>query len=133
NHFQACRFGLQGSYVTPDGQRLRLIDHLRALFQRLMPIADELGTGDMLVALRDESIRNGNDARWLRSQFHRLRDLPLVVESMTRAWRGEGEVAPPAAVPRRRIRATSEAVHGGGQALAPTEVGVPGWRPDRLH
>lgn len=133
NHFQACRFGLQGSYVTPDGQRLRLIDHLRDLFQRLLPIADELGTGDMLAALRDESIRNGNDARWLRSQFHRVRDLPLVVDSMTRAWRGEGEAAPPAEVPRRRIRATSEPVHGGVQALATPEVGVPGWRPDRLH
>ena len=134
NHFQACRFGLQGSYVTPDGQRLRLIDHLRGLFQRLMPIADELGTGDMLVALRDESIRNGNDARWLRSQFHRLRDLPLVVESMTHAWRGERETAGAAAeVPRRRIRATSEPVHG-VQALATPEAGVtPGWRPDRLH
>src|SRR3546814_11640316 len=72
NHFQACRFGLQGSYVTPDGQRLRLIDHLRGLFQRLMPIADELGPGDMLVSLRDESIRHRKDAPWLRNQFHRL-------------------------------------------------------------
>ena len=134
NHFQACRFGLQGSYVTPDGQRLRLIDHLRSLFQRLMPIADELGTGDMLVALRDESIRSGNDARWLRGQYHRVRDLPLVVEAMARAWRGEREANPATEVPRRRIRATSEPVPGGVQALATPEAGVtPGWRPDRLH
>ncbi|KAG1393808.1 hypothetical protein G6F59_014295 [Rhizopus arrhizus] len=44
NHFQACRFGLQGSYVTPEGQRMRLMDHLRALFQRLMPVAEELAS-----------------------------------------------------------------------------------------
>ena len=85
NHFQACRFGLQGSYVTPDGQRMRLIDHLRALFQRLIPVAEELGTGDMIAALRDDAMRSGNDSRWLRNQFHRLRDLPLVVEAMSTA------------------------------------------------
>ena len=111
NHFQACRFGLQGSYVTPDGQRMRLIDHLRALFQRLIPVAEELGTGDMIAALRDDAMRSGNDSRWLRNQFHRLRDLPLVVEAMSTAWRGSNREPAPAelaAVLRRRIRATSE-------------------------
>lgn len=133
NHFQACRFGLQGSYVTPDGQRLRLMDHLRALFQRLMPVAEELGTGDIIASLRDEAMRSGNDARWLRSQFHRLRDLPLVVESMSQAWRGESAqmVAPaePTAVLRRRIRATSEPM----QPLSPAEPGVTAPLPERLH
>jgi carboxylate-amine ligase len=133
NHFQACRFGLQGSYVTPDGQRLRLMDHLRALFQRLMPVAEELGTGDMIAALRDESLRSGNDSRWLRSQFHRLRDLPLVVEAMSNAWRGvaAGAAAPaePTAVLRRRIRATSEPM----QPLRASEPGVSVPLPERLH
>lgn len=135
NHFQACRFGLQGSYVTPDGQRLRLIDHLRSLFLRLMPIAEELGTRDMLATLQDESIRNGNDARWLRGQFHRVRDLPSVVESMTRVWRGERETSAIAVeVQRRRIRATSEPVHGSVQALATPDPGLAsGWGSDRLH
>lgn len=133
NHFQACRFGLQGSYVTPDGQRLRLMDHLRALFQRLMPVAEELGTGDMIAALRDEAMRSGNDARWLRSQFHRLRDLPLVVESMSQAWRGESTQAAapaePTAVLRRRIRANSEPM----QPLSAAEPGVTVTLPERLH
>ena len=90
---------------------MRLIDHLRALFQRLIPVAEELGTGDMIAALRDDAMRSGNDSRWLRNQFHRLRDLPLVVEAISTAWRGSNrEPAPaePAAVLRRRIRATSE-------------------------
>ena len=124
--------GLQGSYVTPDGQRLRLMDHLRALFQRLMPVAEELGTGDMIATLRDEAMRSGNDSRWLRSQFHRLRDLPLVVESMSQAWRGEAAQAAPAeptAVLRRRIRATSEPM----QPLSPAEPGVTAPLPERLH
>jgi carboxylate-amine ligase len=89
NHFQACRFGLHGAYVTPEGRRVRLGDHLRTLLERLEPIADELGTADMLRALRDGARRDGNDAHWMRAEFQRLGDLPAVVESMARAWRGE--------------------------------------------
>lgn len=130
NHFQACRFGMQGSYVTPDGRRMRLIDHMRELFQRLMPIAEELGTGDMLATLQDEAIRNGNDARWMRGEFHRMRDLPSVVESMTRVWRGKPDISAAVEVPRRRIRATSEPRMGSVQALVAPEGGL---LSDRLH
>lgn len=139
NHFQACRFGLQGSYVTPDGQRLRLIDHLRGVFGRLMPVAEELGTADMLGSLRDDALKSGNDARWLRGQFHRLRDLPMVVDAMTTAFRGDGGLAAvsssapavdPSAVVRRRVRATSEPLGGVGvQSLVEPD----GLRPRRLH
>jgi carboxylate-amine ligase len=116
NHFQACRFGLHGSYVTPEGERMRLSDHLRGLLQRLMPIAEELGCADMLGALRDEVQHAGNDARVLRAEFHRLRELPLVVERMAQLWRGESEPREEfegvATLPyaRRRIRAASEPV-----------------------
>jgi carboxylate-amine ligase len=112
NHFQACRFGLHGSYVTPDGERMRLGDHLRALLQQLMPVAEELGTVNMLQTLRDELQHGGNDARWLRAEFHRLRDLSAVVEGMTRRWRGDGTASAAALVEtvrgRRRIRAHTE-------------------------
>ena len=84
----------------------------------------------MIAALRDDAMRSGNDSRWLRNQFHRLRDLPLVVEAMSTAWRGSNrEPAPaePAAVLRRRIRATSEPM----AALPGAEPGV--IVPDRLH
>ncbi|AZY47905.1 YbdK family carboxylate-amine ligase [Bordetella avium] len=122
NHFQACRFGLHGSYVTPGGQRVRLADHLKALFVRLMPVAEELGTTDILQSLRDEMQRGGNDARWLRAQFHRTRELSGTVEAMTQVFRGESAAqrrAPQAA--RRRIRASSE-------PLGPMSM----W-PERLH
>lgn len=114
NHFQACRFGLHGAYVTPDGERVRLGDHLRLLMQRLVPVAEELGTLDMLSSLLENLQRNGNDARWIRAEQHRLRELPAVVASMTRLWRGEGAVGaaeiPVVELPtgRRRVRAYSE-------------------------
>ena len=98
----------------------------------LLPVAEELGTGDMIASLRDEAMRSGNDSRWLRSQFHRLRDLPLVVESMSQAWRGEvAQAAPaePTAVLRRRIRATSEPM----QPLSTAEPRVTAPLPERLH
>lgn len=114
NHFQACRYGMHGAYVTPEGERVRLGDHLRALLQRLMPVAEELGTADMLQTLRDELQHGGNDARWLRSEFHRLRDLPAVVEGMTRRWRGDGVAAGEALADKvgghRRIRAHTEPI-----------------------
>lgn len=132
NHFQACRFGLHGSYVTPDGQRVRLVDHLRALFDRLAPVAEELGTGDMLQTLRDEILRNGNDARWLRGQFLKVRELPLVVESMAQNWRGQGVQDTPPSAGRRRIRATSEPVGGVCALSTPQGDPLPGWA-ERLH
>lgn len=129
NAFQACRFGVQGHYVTPVGERLRLVDHLRGTFGRLMPIAEELGTSDMLATLREDTISRGNDARWMRNQFHKLRSLPSVVQSMTDTFRGTGEVS--SAVPaRRRIRAGAEQVVD-VQALSAPEHGL--WVPNRLH
>ncbi|MDQ8034697.1 glutamate--cysteine ligase [Bordetella genomosp. 1] len=138
NHFQACRFGLHGSYVTPSGERVRLSDHLRTLFTRLMPIAEEMGTADMLAALRDEILRTGNDARWLRNQFHRVRELPLMVESMTRAWRGDranaGVQGPDQGAVRRRIRATSEPLQAAlATPMTPAQAEATSAWPPRLH
>jgi carboxylate-amine ligase len=136
NHFQACRFGLHGSYVTPQGDRLRLIDHMRALFARLMPVAKELGTRKMLTQLCDETLHGVNDARWLRNQYNRLRELPMVVESMVHLWRGEVvPVATPAdsSLLLRRLRATSEPLSASVKSLAAPEAGMSvGW-PERLH
>ena len=124
NHHQACRFGLHGNYVSADGSRMRLADHLRQTFERLMPVADELGTADMVAALRDDVQKNGNDARWMRSQYNRLRDLPGVVEAMTHAFQGGREAGAQQATlehvaNRRRIRATSEPLHPVQQLAKP--------------
>ena len=111
NVFQASRFGTQAHYVTPRGERLRLADHLRATFERLMPVASELGTTDMLSALGENIAKQGNDARWMRTHFQKVRSLPLLVQSMTRAFRGSHDLAPPnltRSTQRRRVRARSE-------------------------
>ncbi|VGO08247.1 FIG074102: hypothetical protein [plant metagenome] len=132
NHFQACRFGLHGNYVTPDGQRMRLADHLRDTFEQLMPVADELGTLDMLSGLREDVRKNGSDARWMRAQFNRLRDLPAMVDAMTHAFDGGREKAvqqttPEQAATRRRIRATSEPM------MAVQTLATPDVPPGTLH
>lgn len=124
NHFQACRFGLHGNYVTPDGERMRLADHLRATLALLAPVAEELGTRDMLGALHDDLFSQGNDARWLRNQFNRVRELPALVELMVQAFQSGRDAAQdrherlaPAGQARRRVRAASEPLQGGVQAL----------------
>lgn len=89
NHFQACRFGLQGSYAPPQGEPMRLIDHLRGTFERLMPIAESLGTADLLESLRLGCVEQGNGARWMRNRFTRMRALPEVVSDMAGVFRGE--------------------------------------------
>src|SRR5690606_30819139 len=76
NRFQAARFGLQAAYVTPSGERVRLIDHLRQTFDQIMPIADELGTPDMIGALRAQALTRGNDATWMREHSCKLGSLP---------------------------------------------------------
>ena len=111
NVFQASRFGTQAHYVTPRGERLRLADHLRATFERLMPVASELGTTDMVSTLGENIAKQGNDARWMRTHFQKVRSLPLLVQSMTRAFRGSHDLAPPnltRSTQRRRVRARSE-------------------------
>ena len=124
NHFQACRFGLHGNYVAADGQRLRLVDHVRGLLEQLMPVADELGTTDLLAVLRDEAIRQGNDARWLRAQYGKLRDLPGVVDAMVQAFRSGRDGVQLREQPRRRVRAASEPLRG-VHSLATPEGLVP--------
>jgi carboxylate-amine ligase len=115
NVFQASRFGMQGHYVTPSGERLRLLDHLRGTFGRLAPIAEELGTTEMVSALWADSLKHGNDARWMRHAYHQSRNLVSVVQAMVDRFGGrdaqsvevEAALRPPERE-RRRIRASSE-------------------------
>ncbi len=110
NRFQASRFGLQASYVTDTGERMRLIDHLRMTFDQVMLVADELGTTDLVGALQAEALKMGNDARWMRARFNQYRHLPSVVAAAADLWRGSDIAAQPA---RRRVRASSEPIHSG--------------------
>ena len=128
NHFQACRFGLQGSYVTPDGQRMRLID------PRAVPAPDSGGRR----AGHRRHDRGPARRRHAQRQRFALAAQPVPPPARPAAGGGghvhglarlEREPAPaePAAVLRRRIRATSEPM----AALPGAEPGV--IVPDRLH
>lgn len=114
NRFQATRFGLHGNYVDPAHGRIRLSEHLRMTFDRLMPVARGLGTSDLLEALRDEVLTNGGDCNWLRAQYNRGEEIAEVVEAAVGAWRGEapaqGEPRLPDMPARRRVRASSEPI-----------------------
>lgn len=114
NRFQATRFGLHGNYVDPVRGRMRLSDHLRATFDKLMPVARELGTADLLETLRDETFSQGGDSKWLRERFNLNGEIAEVVEAAVGAWRGEAVAGTEPRVPelpaRRRVRASSEPI-----------------------
>ena len=133
NRFQACRFGLQGNYVDPVHGRMRLMDHLRMTLDQLAPVAEELGTTSLLQALRNGALKQGCDARWLRTQFHRSRELPAVVQASVAAWRGQVpqcvDLSPLAVIPRRRVRAGAEAIMPVDGLALPQ----PGQAPEALH
>jgi len=114
NRFQATRFGLHGNYVDPVHGRMRLSDHLRATFDKLMPVARGLGTADLLETLRDETFSQGGDSKWLRDRFNQHGEIAEVVEAAVGAWRGEAAAAAEPRIPelpaRRRVRASSEPI-----------------------
>jgi carboxylate-amine ligase len=88
NRFQACRFGLDGEIVDPKTkQRERIRDNILRTLVRIDEHALDLKALDASQLLRD-SLFDGNDARWLRSQ--RTKGLPLsaVVESAATRWMG---------------------------------------------
>jgi carboxylate-amine ligase len=118
NRFQAARFGLHGNYVDARQGRVRLLDHTRETFERLRPVARELGTLDMLEALHEDCCRHGGDAKWLRDRHEDRQDISEVVEAAVDAWRGAPErTAHLVEPPRRRVRASSEPIAMDGLGL----------------
>jgi carboxylate-amine ligase len=91
NRFQACRFGLDGTYVDPStGEHRVLRDDVLASFDRLELHAAELKAQDALAMLRQEvQGSTGNDACWLRRLHDDEALLPEVVRQQTRRWHGE--------------------------------------------
>jgi carboxylate-amine ligase len=87
NRFQACRFGLEATWVDPGtGEHRVLRDHLMEVLQRLEPHAAVLGAEAGLAALRLDLQGHGNDATWLRTRYAALGDLASVVARQVQAW-----------------------------------------------
>ena len=90
NRFQACRFGLDATYVDPDtGEHHRLRDEIAASFRRIEWHAMALGAERAIHLLRGELLGQGNDAAWLRQLQQRESLLPEVVRQQTLRWQGE--------------------------------------------
>jgi carboxylate-amine ligase len=92
NRFQACRFGLDGTYVDPGtGEHRILRDDLLALFERLEVHAMELRAEEAIEYLRTDVTGFGNDAAWLRKQYEREHQLSEVVHQQTLRWAGTAQ------------------------------------------
>jgi glutamate---cysteine ligase / carboxylate-amine ligase len=86
NRFQACRFGLDGDIVDPKTkQRQKLRDDILRTLARIDEHALDLRALDASNLIRD-SLFDGNDAAWLRSQHRARAPLTEVVERAARRW-----------------------------------------------
>ncbi|MFZ2650658.1 MAG: YbdK family carboxylate-amine ligase [Burkholderiaceae bacterium] len=89
NRFQACRFGLDGTFVDPtSGEHRRLRDEIEATLQALEIHAMELKAEAALSFIRTELAGDGNDAVWLRGVQEREHLLPEVVRRQCVRWEG---------------------------------------------
>ncbi|HEY4080053.1 MAG TPA: YbdK family carboxylate-amine ligase [Burkholderiaceae bacterium] len=89
NRFQACRFGLEGTFVDPTtGEHRRLRDDIETLLQTLEIHAMELKAEAALQFIRDELRGAGNDASWLRDLHGHEQLLPEVVRRQCARWAG---------------------------------------------
>ncbi len=89
NRFQACRFGLDGSFVDPKtGEHRTLREDIEATLDSLEIHAMELQAEDALRTIRIELARDGNDATWIRRTHDREHLLAEVVRQQCQRWGG---------------------------------------------
>ena len=90
NRFQACRFGLDGTFVDPNsGQHSVLRDQILASFDMLEVHAMELRAEEAIALLRREVLGVGNDACWQRQLHASEHLLPEVVRQQALRWQGD--------------------------------------------
>jgi carboxylate-amine ligase len=89
NRFQACRFGLDGSFVDPKtGEHRVLRDDIVATLARLEPHAADLRAEGAIEFVRRDLAADGNDATWIRRTQAAEQLLPEVVRRQTLRWAG---------------------------------------------
>ena len=94
NRFQACRYGLAGTYVDAHAgaQRPLQRDMLDTL-DLLQPHARALGNEATLAALRGDVTTGRSDAAWLRETYRQLGSLNDVARRQSEQWMGAPQVA----------------------------------------
>ena len=91
NRFQACRFGLDATFVDPTtGEHRVLRDDIRDTLDRLEIHAMELQAEPAIALIRAElaSGADGNDATWIRQVERREHMLAEVVRQQCQRWKG---------------------------------------------
>lgn len=90
NHFQACRYGLDGKFTNPYTQKNCSIrqDIIETLAQ-IAPHAQAVDTQDALGGLLQRVAAKANGSSWLRAQLRSQGSLVDVVRAQAQAWVGD--------------------------------------------
>jgi carboxylate-amine ligase len=94
NRFQACRYGLAGTYIDAHAREQRPLqrDMLDTL-DLLQPHARVLGNEATLAVLRDDVTTGRSDAAWLRETHRQLGSLNDVARRQSEQWMGTPQAA----------------------------------------
>jgi carboxylate-amine ligase len=94
NRFQACRYGLAGTYIDAQAQQQRPLqrDILNTL-ELLRPHAAMLGAEEALIALRADAETWRSDAAWLRETHQKLGSLNDIARRQSEEWMGRAASA----------------------------------------
>jgi glutamate---cysteine ligase / carboxylate-amine ligase len=89
NRFQACRYGLEATFVDAQSQRrIPLQQDLLKVFETLREHAGVVGAAGALEALEADVRAGRSDAAWLRGEHQRLGSLNDVVRLQADEWMG---------------------------------------------
>ncbi|HEX2530833.1 MAG TPA: YbdK family carboxylate-amine ligase [Burkholderiaceae bacterium] len=91
NRFQACRFGLAGSFINPiaDEHQTTIKDDILRTFDLLSDAAADIGTADAIDYLRRRVLDGRSDADWLRATQKKSGSLSDVVRQQSSLWMGQ--------------------------------------------
>lgn len=89
NRFQSCRFGLAGVVIDPiRNTRLPIKDDILQTLDMLGETASELGTADVIAAIRESANKGKSDSDWLRAAYAETGSLNEVVRRQAQVWMG---------------------------------------------
>ncbi|MDP3841136.1 MAG: YbdK family carboxylate-amine ligase [Oxalobacteraceae bacterium] len=89
NRFQSCRFGLAGMVIDPIlNTQIPIKDDILQTIDMLADTAHELGTADVIAAIRESAINGNSDADWLRAAYAETGSLNEVVRRQADLWMG---------------------------------------------
>lgn len=87
NRFQACRFGFDGVMVDArTGARKSIREDILETIEAIESHAMELNTEKECLSLREDAMKNGNDASWIRGIFSQEHSLVAVMKHQCERW-----------------------------------------------